>query len=70
MLERLTGNRENLAGHHEELRLCPKEHSGYGSILKQGKIAGHPSLRRGSCVTENALTGESGCILGPRGPAA
>lgn len=58
MLETLMGNSENLVGHHEEVRLCPKEHSGHRRVLKQGKIGRFPNLRTGSCVTENAIDWE------------
>lgn len=34
---------------------CPKEHFGYRRVLKQGKIERLPNLKRGSCVTENAM---------------
>lgn len=55
MFKTLMGNSESLVGHHEELSLCPKEHSDYRRVLKQGKIERLPNLRRGSCVTENAI---------------
>lgn len=48
-------NSENLVGHHEEFRLCPKEHSGHRRVLKLGKIKRLLNLRTGSCVTENAI---------------
>lgn len=70
-LEWLTGKREKLVG--TELRLCPKEHSGYRNVLKQGKIGGLPT-RKESCVTENALNWKSGhpasCPQLADGPAA
>ena len=37
-LQRLTGSEEKLAGHHKELRPCPKEHSGSKNVLKHSKI--------------------------------
>ena len=37
-LQRLTGSEEKLAGHHKELRPCPKEHSGSKNVSKHSKI--------------------------------
>lgn len=58
-LKELMENRENPVGHCENLRLWPREYSGYRSILKQDEMERLPNFRRLSCIIENALNRES-----------
>lgn len=69
-LESLPRKREKYLGHHEELRLHPKEHSDWKNVSKQAKIGG-PLTGRESCIVVDALSWESGhLVLAPHWPEA